>query len=309
MHRRRTRTRLSHSEALEVRALLTGNMTAELVGDTYELTGDTADNSVALYLDGDEAVLQGLDGTTINGEPELRVPRTALDSADNFRARGRGGNDDMFIDFTGFTWNGRAVINAGGGNDSMTVVGGTVDTDLKVGGGSGRDSLAIRNMEVTANMQILSGEGRDTVMLNDNQVGSQLLYYGNGGDDFLWMDGVTVGGNAFLRMGKGDDWSVLSETTVDGDAIVNGQGGTAATFVDDESSNNFGTSVELNITQKFTALEDWSDAEPPEDTFTESDSRVDAHFEIVDTNAVGIPDAVRQNLLDVFGDSLPDLFF
>ena len=164
MHRRRNRTRRSHSEALEVRTLLTGNMTAELIGDTFELTGDAEDNSVALYLDGDEAVLQGLNGTTINNEPELRLPRTALDNADNFRARGRGGNDDMFIDFTGFAWSGRAVINAGGGNDSMTVVGGTVNNNLIVGGGSGRDSLAIRNMEITEDLEVRAGDGRDTAV-------------------------------------------------------------------------------------------------------------------------------------------------
>lgn len=305
---RRTCRQLAQIESLEVRRVLAGNMTAALNGATYEVIGDTEDNSLALYRDAGDVVLKGLDGTTINGESELRVPETALDNATNFRARGRAGNDDMFIDFTEFTWVGNAIISAGSGHDSMTVIGGTTETMMRIGGGSGRDTLALESVEVTQNMTVRAGAGRDTTMLNNVDVGNDLAYYGEGGTDFLWMDGVTVGQNAAIRMGKQNDWVVISETTVTGSAVVNGQGGNKTAFIDDQGTSSYGSLTESKITSKFTSLDSWVNANPAEETFTESDARVDAFFALLDTATAGLPTAVRDAYLGVFGDSIPAIF-
>ncbi len=306
--RRRRRWTPQTCEALEARALLAGNMTAELIGTTYVLTGDSLDNAVGLYSEGTDFIIRGLNATTVEGQEILRIPKSQLSQADSFFARGGAGNDDMLIDFTGMTWDGRADILGGGGNDTLTVVGSTIATSARIGGGSGHDTLAVRGINIAGDLQIDAGNGNDTILLNDIQVGDDLGVVGGSGRDFAWLESSTIGDNARFRMGQRADWLVVADTTVSGKLTASGQRGTD-TFVNDAASNSFGSLTETSNADVFTALTDWRDANPTHPTFTASDTRTNAHRSLISTVGASLPPSVRTTLDGVFGDTIPNLFF
>ncbi len=65
--RRRFSQSLRQLEALEHRALPAGNVTAQFIGRTLYVNGDSAANSVELAAESGNLVMRGLDGTTVNG--------------------------------------------------------------------------------------------------------------------------------------------------------------------------------------------------------------------------------------------------
>ena len=55
------------AEVLETRALLAGNVLVTLSDGHAVVTGDSADNLIRVRPDGDQIIVEGLEGTTING--------------------------------------------------------------------------------------------------------------------------------------------------------------------------------------------------------------------------------------------------
>jgi Ca2+-binding RTX toxin-like protein len=146
------------------------------------------------------SVSASIEGTTLtiagNGADD-----TIAISVDTTHLHVDTGGSDLSFDRSEFD---RVVIDAGGGNDTVTMTGDTTGDDVSIDGGPGNDSLA-------------DGQGSDTVHGGDGDDvvsggrGSDLLF-GDGGDDtFSWAPGD---GSDTLEGGDGADRFVMSGANV-----------------------------------------------------------------------------------------------
>ena len=69
--RSRSRVRYGAVEALETRALLAGDLAATISRGDLILEGDRAANKIEVTVEDGDVVVRGLDGTTINGQPDF----------------------------------------------------------------------------------------------------------------------------------------------------------------------------------------------------------------------------------------------
>ena len=89
------------------------------------------------------------------------------------------------------------VLNAGGGNDTVSVTGNvaTLGVGVTIDGGAGNDTIFGGN----GNDFLLGGDGDDTV---DGNQGNDTVLLGNGNDLFSWDPGD---GNDVVEGGTGSD--------------------------------------------------------------------------------------------------------
>ena len=194
---------VSRLERLEERALLAGNVTAQLRGQTAFVNGDSADNSVQILVDGGNVVVRGSDGTTINGSTEDFVLATGTTSLP-----------------------GHLNVSLGDGNDSFTVAGVTVSRNAAINGGSGNDQIAIMSSSViTGNLSISGNAGADTISLQDSTASSSVQIRGGRGADMLIVSSATIAGDLYVSGGVNDDNIVIDDSRIGRDTTIAGFGG------------------------------------------------------------------------------------
>lgn len=222
---------VSQFERLENRALLAGNVTAQLLGQTAFVTGDSADNSVEIVVDGGNVVVRGLDNTTINGGTGDFVLTAGTAIPRNLRSFLGGGNDSLSVD--GVTVGRDAVINAGSGNDSVTIMGSSViGRNLKISGSSGDDTISVQDSAVTGTAHLKGGFGNDLLIMSNSSASNHLWINGGAGDDDVVIDDSLVGVDARIAGFGGNDDIVLRDSTVFGDLYVSGHSGDDIVMLD-----------------------------------------------------------------------------
>lgn len=195
--RRRKRPRFSPLEHLEPRQLLAGNPALKLPVRTWTIRGtDAADNIAVTYNPDTQNLDLTINGTLIESRPAARVRNLIINAGK--------GNDTVTVDTgpktTPATINGgdgNDVLSGGAGNDNIN--GGNGDDILN--GNAGNDTLHGNN----GNDTLSGGEGNDAL-------------FGDAGDDSL--DGGS--GNDRLRGGAGNDVLIggVGKDFLNGDAGV-----------------------------------------------------------------------------------------
>ncbi|MEZ6124023.1 MAG: hypothetical protein R3C49_12735 [Planctomycetaceae bacterium] len=180
------------AECLEVRQMLTAQITAELVGDQLNIVEEGAQVADAevevVYMRSMGGVsLRGLNGTTINGQ------------ASEFFA----------VDF----------------NDSISIDLGSGDDSLKMSSYDGTD-LVLRRLNIDMGSDVLGGNDNDVVEVQDINAATVNILTAGVGED---VDSVTlnlVQARELLAIGTGnmDDVVTINDSEA-GEAVINTDGG------------------------------------------------------------------------------------
>ena len=223
------------AEQFEVRILPAGNVTATLVGDNLVLAGDSEDNSVRIEVDGGNVIVTGLDGTTINGDPDFDTGLTSI-AGDVVVELGKGDDtlaigDTVVIegslrvtDKSGATTlglrsveiQGDLVVNTGKKNDRISLVDTSVAGDAKIATHRGKDLVSISQSTVTGALEVLTGRGTDGVVVDDSTLSdSARLDTGRGRDAALIRD-TTIAEDLSAKTGRGRDFLMLDDSTIEG---------------------------------------------------------------------------------------------
>jgi hypothetical protein len=134
-------------EILEDRTVPAGNVSATLVGNTLRIVGDAQSNSVFVYLQGSNVVVEG-SSTTVNGTSSVSFPAANVAGLD---IRMNAGNDSVTL----------------GKMPNNTVTGLTLSRLLQYNGGNDNDTLEVANVSVARTTTIRGGDGDDTVTINN----------------------------------------------------------------------------------------------------------------------------------------------
>lgn len=229
--RSRSRARYASTEALENRALLAGDMAGSVIRGDLLLEGDRAANKVEVtVLDGD-VVVRGLDGTTINGEPEFIAFAGTDRIPDDLILRMGEGSDEIVI---------------GGG----LVVGDTIDARLDAGANAlsmvdatarnlfiraaGANEILLQDeTTITVDVAIrFSGNGDDTIVVDGADIGDDLSIRAGHGNNSIIVDGVSVGDDVAVAGGRSQDDVMVRDTEVDDDLLVKTRSGSDFVAID-----------------------------------------------------------------------------
>jgi carbonic anhydrase len=183
-------------EKLEDRTLLSGQVMVHLAGGDLVIRGDRHANDIEVRNEGDEIVVEGYDGTLINGSDQYRVDSSQV--WDDVRISMRNGEDIVVV--SDLEVPDHLLINSGRKDDKIVVMNSHVG-GMTINTGRGDDSLLVR----------------DTQVYGDNyQSESQYDESHHGGDDYRWHNrGWRDYGGAHYRKshrgathistGRGDD--------------------------------------------------------------------------------------------------------
>ena len=228
-------------EALESRTLLAGNVEATLVDGDLSLEGDSDDNSVEILVEGEDLVVRGLDGTTINGLTDDFVIEAGSTSfagsvdamlgagADTFLVTGPltiGGSIDSTdvsgagqFALTDATIEGDVAVQSASAADVVSLLNATIDGDMTLRMGNGRNFVSLLDSSVSGKLDVRTGNRNDVVLLEATTVGSLCAQTGAWIDDVILRD-VTVEGDFFAATGSERDFVLIEDSSVAGDTQV-----------------------------------------------------------------------------------------
>lgn len=210
---------LSRLQKLEDRALLAGNVTAQLIGQTAFLNGDAADNNTQVLIDNGNVVVRGLDGTTINGSADDFVLSTGTSIPRNLIASFGDGNDTFTLD--GVSVGRHAWIAGGNGNDSLAVMGGSnIGFNLRMDGDAGDDVISLQDSTVVGTPTLVGGLGNDMIIMSNSTAGNNLLIAAGAGNDDVIVDGSQVGVDTRVFGQQGDDDIIFRNATLFDDVFI-----------------------------------------------------------------------------------------
>lgn len=203
-------------QGLEERALLTGNVIANLAGPHLEVTGDAADNQLELTVINNSVVLRGLTNTTINGSTDLFVIASGTDTAlGNITVALGAGNDSIVIS-RNVVLAGRVWLDGGSGNDALSVTGATFRSEFNIFGRAGNDTISVKDSTTEGLLRIKGKSGNDLISLTNLNAKSEIRIEGNQGDDGVSFKNVTTAAYTKLNTGSGNDDIVISNSTLNG---------------------------------------------------------------------------------------------
>ncbi len=258
LSRKQLSTRKNGYQSLEGRRLLAGNVT---VFENFHLyiRGDQADNQFEVVVENDKLKINGLDGTTINGQDSILV-ETAMNSEsglsfegglrahlgpghDSFLIRdaqfesmsliyGGTGNDSVEIDGTNFL--DKATVQTFDGQDSVSTIDSQFADTFRILTLDGRDSVSMIDTVFDGDSIVVTGEHADTIHSENNHyLGEVNLLLPLNGDDTVQLTNPVVGENQLgVFLGNGDDsiGSNLVDAAVDGSIVISGQAGADETL-------------------------------------------------------------------------------
>jgi Ca2+-binding RTX toxin-like protein len=199
-------------ESLESRSLLAGNVLASVTDGSLSITGNADANLILITQTADNAFrISGNAGTEINGS--AFVDLTNVSGAVNINLR--GGNDVVVFNGpaagAGFVadFDGDFSIDAGAGNDSLTLSNIEVDGDVSINTGAGNDRLTASEIEATGDVSVNAGVGNDNLTLTGASAASLSVNLGAGNDTAQLTD-LDVDGAISLNAGDGNDSLTIS---------------------------------------------------------------------------------------------------
>ncbi len=240
--RRREQKQSYQLESLEVRTMLTGNVNASMI------SGDSRNNAfrVRPSSSGAEIVVEGFEGTSINGRATARFDMRNL--RDDIRVSTGGGNnkfsigelevpDDVIVrggsgrDFAAVVTlvGGDVSMSLGGGADTAAVVG-DVAGNAKINTGGGNDKvlagLGFLPLITGGDLNISTGSGRDEVTVQGVEVGDDFTLRTGGGNDMAFIDASGINDRMNANLGGGSDELWIRNSSSGGRMQMSGGGGT-----------------------------------------------------------------------------------
>ena len=248
----RNRSQLGY-KPLEERHLLAGNV-AVVENVHLFIRGDGADNQFEVVVEDDQLVVNGLDGTTINGKDSFVVSgATVTDSGVTFAGGLRahlgpghddfaitdarfesfslvyGGTGDDQIDVLDSTFMDRATFQTYDGNDVISTVGSHFEGTFRALTLDGQDSISMVDSMFAGDSIVTTGNHSDSIHLDSNHyLGEVNLVLPFNGDDTVRLDNPVVGEYQLgVFLGNGDDTihGDLTEASIESAIRVGGQGG------------------------------------------------------------------------------------
>ena len=201
---------------LEKRILLSGNALVNVNGGNVTIFGDSANNTIELTVIGNNVVVRGLEGTTINGaESSLIVAEGATSLNGSVFAALLDGNDTFLLS-RDVTINGGLVVDAGSGNDNVGATSATISGSVEVHGREGDNQVSFSDTTVDGRLWIKTGSGADVVHLDNVTVNGRLKIKTGAGADDVSLNNVTVSQKASIHTQRGDDDVAVQNSTFDG---------------------------------------------------------------------------------------------
>jgi hypothetical protein len=273
MARSRNRRRLGF-EALEERTVLAGDVTAVIVGDVLQITGDGDGNQIVVKQTESGYVVTPVEGsdTMVTSEGpfsgvtggiyidleggddyvELRSDISDALAGDITIDMGAGG-DTVIVQGTDpvdrLDLAGSLDIDTGADDDQVFVLFLTVGGSLNVTTGDGFDVVSGTIGEVQGDLDVRVGEGvQNVVDFESFDVHGDVIAVGGAGQDLFFFVALNQSlpageGGAFLvATGAGADTLILQNIVVNGGAVITMGGGNDQLFVD-YSQLNGGTFI------------------------------------------------------------------
>jgi cyclophilin family peptidyl-prolyl cis-trans isomerase len=232
---RRSKLELRHGmiAALEARALLAGNVTAQFAQGNLTLTGDGAANDIEITILSGDVIVKGHNGTTINGAATFTVLDGGVKITGSVTARmGAGGDSVLFSN--GVAVGGNVVVDLGRDANRFGIDGGTIDGSLTVRGSNAVDRFWTRNATLKQSVNVNLYDGADVV----------------------FMEGSNVDGRVRIDAGKGANSFAFQSTTFDAEVALFGRKGSQQAYFEDSTLN--GLVFRSNQGADFLMLEDTS---------------------------------------------------
>ena len=218
-------------EPLEPRHMMAGDVAVQNASSgILQVTGDNAGNQIVVSRQASSVIVQGLNGTTVNGQ--ARVVFSNLGNALNgLDVNLNGGDDSLFLDDLLIRQS--AVIRGGLGSDAIILDDVSVGRDLTISGGDGENAVSLDDVVVNRNLTVLGGTGNDVVGLdgvrvqgatnvrlgagNDRLAVEDSVHRGQvslsteGGADFIGLDNMRISGGTRINMGAGNDFRTIEQ--------------------------------------------------------------------------------------------------
>lgn len=232
-HRRnRSHGQTAPIEALETRALLAGDVAAMVSGGDLVIKGDRAANEVEVtVLDGD-IVVQGLNGTTINGAAEFIAFAGTATIPDDLQMRMDEGSDRIVLS-RGLTVSDEINIDLSGGANTVSVLDVTAGR-LRIRGDGANSIQLLEDAVITGDVSIkMRGKGSDTIVVRGASVGDDLVIRGGDGLNTTLIVGATVSDDLHTRGGEHQDDVVVRNSTVRDDVSVKVRRGDDFVMIED----------------------------------------------------------------------------
>ena len=171
---RRKKLRL---EPLEVRTVMTGNVTAAVQGGVLVVKGDDDGNGIAItQTETGSFLVEGDETTTVNGGASFE----STGNVRSFRIDMKGGDDSVTIqdlEVRQFL-----TLDGGAGNDVLSISNVSVGVIAAVRGGAGDDDIGVENLDVGATLLVDAGKGVNSIDVSGSE-GSLLLINAKKGTD------------------------------------------------------------------------------------------------------------------------------
>ena len=196
------------------------------------IIGDLQANQIRIAQEGNQTIVTGLNGTTINGST------ADFSSERQFRnswIQMGEGNDSVLVENLRLERDFKFFGDRG--NDDLKLV--SVSARLiHAEGDFGDDVLSFEDSSSSENTAIFLGRGDDTFAARDQRVGRNLRLFGGDGDDNFGSKNLVVNNKLVFDLGRGEDAAaLLGSTSVAEHAFVNLGRGNDAFSVQPEIGN------------------------------------------------------------------------
>lgn len=248
----RHRTKHSYS-SLEQRRMLAGDI--RVVENVHLfIRGDAADNQFEVVVEDDQLQINGLDGTTINGQESYVVKgATVTDSGVTFEGGLRahlgpghdafaindvqfeslslvyGGTGNDRIDVVDSVFSDKATFQTYRGDDSISITGSQFEDTFRTVTLDGEDSVSLSDSKLSGDSIVVTGQGADSIQSEDNHyLGEVNLILPLEGNDTVELTNPVVGEYQLgVFLGNGDDTihGDLTDSTIEGTIRIAGQAG------------------------------------------------------------------------------------
>ncbi|MDA8745806.1 hypothetical protein N9N28_14330 [Rubripirellula amarantea] len=210
MKRKASKRRRLGLEGLETRRVLAAAIS--VVEGSLLIEGD-AEGEISIVDMGDGTLEVTEAGAGENGEDLVEIVRGVTDDiVITLDSDGIDADDVVSIDLSANSVVVDTIFAAlGGGDNSLSVEGGTISGSLVVRAGSGSDSVAIvEATTIQENVELSLGDGNNAISI-DGSVGNNLAIRNGDGDDTVSLGETSqIDGGAIIGLGNGENSAEIS---------------------------------------------------------------------------------------------------
>lgn len=216
------------AQPLESRRLMAGDVLASFTwGNDLVITGDTAGNEIRIYesaAQADRIVVEGLNGTTINGQDRFELQANVLD---DIIVNMNGGDDRVLatnLTLTNTGTGSELIINTHNGKDLVHLdnVHGFKD-DVEISTGDQDDFVWARGVAVNDDFKVHTSGGADRVVLI-NIASEDLSVETGSGEDSVDLFNVDAVDDFYVHLGDGDDYLEIEASSGSDVSLYGGWG-------------------------------------------------------------------------------------